>query len=785
MNSDQEQANSDEEFRKRNNLLEAILNFSPDLYYVYDLVEQKNLYSNDGVQKMLGYSPKEILEFGSQLISQLMHPEDYKIYIKETIRRYEVAKDNERIVTQYRMKHSDGEWRWLESTESIYARNSNGSPSKIVGIMHDITERKQTETDYNDAMAMLQVALDCSPAGIAIAKASNGELQYVNDSALRIRGKSKKEIVNGIGIDQYVESWKILHLDGTPYKDDEVPLARAIMYGETCNKQFIVQRPNCEDRIVWAHAAPVRNESGEIIAGIVVFPDITEMKNAELALEAEKERLAVTLRSIGDGVITTDTDGNILMLNKAAEKLTGWSTHEASGRPLPDVLKIINERTRETCDNPASKVLATNGIVEMDNHTCLITKDGREIIIADRGAPIRDKDGHVIGVVLVIRDMTEELKLNESMQRAQKLESLGVLAGGIAHDFNNLLGGIFGHLDLAHGKVDDEKVSHHLGSAIDSIDRARGLTQQLLTFAKGGEPIRSVSPLFPSIQRTVNFALSGSNISCSFETTSDLYLCNFDKNQIGQVIENLVINAVQSMPDGGSLKVNAKNQSFKDGEHATLSAGDYVQISIIDHGAGIPIDLLSRIFDPFYTTKSGGHGLGLTSSYSIVNRHEGCIDVESKPGIGSTFHVYLPATAESELPLAEGRALDSTGSGTILVMDDERVMREVIGEMLEDLGFSVVLTKSGEEALAWIEDEANRHHALVGMIFDLTIPGGMGGKEAIVKIRESGVEVPVFVASGYAGDPIMSNPKNYGFSASISKPFQISELAKMLEDNIS
>ncbi|MDA3800139.1 MAG: PocR ligand-binding domain-containing protein [Kiritimatiellae bacterium] len=302
-------------------------------------------------------------------------------------------------------------------------------------------------------------------------------------------------------------------------------------------------------------------------------------KNTELALADEKERLAVTLRSIGDGVITTDMQGNVIMLNKAAENLTGWKSDEAAGHPLPDVFNIINEITRKKCENPVEQVLATSGTIKLANHTCLISKNGREIIIADSGAPIRDAEGKIIGVVLVFRDMTEKQKLDESIQKTQKLESLGILAGGIAHDFNNLLGGIFGYIELALQESTETNVSTYLAESLSNVERARALTQQLLTFAKGGAPIKKLETLFPFVDETVQFALSGTSVSSISDVQEGLWLCEFDKNQIAQVIDNISINAQQAMPNGGTIEVSAKNVIFEEHSHPSLAAGKYIKLS--------------------------------------------------------------------------------------------------------------------------------------------------------------------------------------------------------------
>jgi PAS domain S-box-containing protein len=372
--------------------------------------------------------------------------------------------------------------------------------------------------------------------------------------------------------------------------------------------------------------------------------DITDRKRVANAMTAESERLSVTLRSINDGVITTDIQGNITIMNKIAEELSGWTQQEALGKLIFPVFNIINENTRKPQENIVNKVLATGETIELAGHAVIISKTGTESLIEASVSPMKDKQNSIIGAVLVFRDITEKQKLLEVSQRNQKLEALGVLAGGIAHDFNNLMGGIFGFIDLAILITKDEKINHYLSKAMSTIDRAKDLTRQLLTFAKGGVPLQMVTPLFPFIQETAQFALSGSNVSSQYDIAKDLWPCIIDKNQIGQVIDNIIINAQQAMPMGGTVEVMARNISIEVEEHPTLLKGNYVRVSIKDYGIGISKKIQPRIFDPFFTTKPKGHGLGLAICYSIINSHGGAIDFESVPDVGSTFHIYLPAS---------------------------------------------------------------------------------------------------------------------------------------------
>lgn len=505
-----------------------------------------------------------------------------------------------------------------------------------------------------------------------------------------------------------------------------------------------------------------------------VYSDLRKIKNAEEALVSEKEKLLVTLKSIGDGVITTDCQGYVVLMNSVAEQLTGWSQPEASGRPLSEVFHIVNEMSGRSCESPVDKVLSSGTVQELENHTMLISKCGLRKIIADSGAPIKDSQGNIIGVVLVFRDMTEKHKLMEAAQQSQKLQSLGTLAGGIAHDFNNLLTGIFGYIGFARDESTEEHIRKMLADAAGTIDRARSLTTQLLTFAKGGAPVRKLQPLSPFIEDAVRFALSGSIVKPEFHIANDLKKVEFDRNQMSQALENIVLNAIQSMPEGGKIQITAGN----------VENEDKVRISIKDHGTGIPGKVLKNIFDPFFTTKPDGHGLGLAMCYSIISRHDGSIEVESEEGEGSTFHIILPsASFESSRKVHPGNMAVSEGNNAarILVLDDELIVTEIISKIVSRLGYTAVCVHDGESAVNTFIKEKDSGRPFKALIFDLTVPGIMNGKEAIEKIREIDKTVPAFLSTGYAEDPIVADPQAHGFTDSIGKPFDVRELSEKLQ----
>ncbi len=512
--------------------------------------------------------------------------------------------------------------------------------------------------------------------------------------------------------------------------------------------------------------------------------EVVERRRIEAALADEKERLAVTLRSIGDAVVATDPAGCVILFNPVAEKLSGTDFADAIGRPLSEILHFKRETTGEPCEDPVAQILLRRGPVALSENTTLASRDGTQRLIASSGAPIRDRGGSVIGVVLVFRDVTEKHRTTQELLRASKLESVGLLAGGIAHDFNNILTVILGNISMARAFAPaDNPLTTTLAAAEKAAIRATDLTRQLLTFSKGGAPVKKTASLGEIINETVSFVLHGSNVSSQIVLPVDLWPVDVDVGQISQVINNLAINACHAMPEGGRLHIRANNVTFDSQSGGALKAGRYVCISVQDHGTGIPPENLPRIFDPYFTTKKHGSGLGLASSYSIIRKHDGEIRVESELGRGTVFHIYLPA--------AEGTVRNATepviappmsGRGRILVMDDEEPIRQLITRMLQPLGYRITATPDGTDALREYEEARAKGNPFSAVILDLTVPGGMGGKETMQRLLVLDPDVRAIVSSGYSEDPVMARYREFGFCGVVAKPYRLQELSMALRE---
>jgi PAS domain S-box-containing protein len=513
-----------------------------------------------------------------------------------------------------------------------------------------------------------------------------------------------------------------------------------------------------------------------------MLKEIGERKRAEADLEAQKDRLAITLRSIADGVIATDAAGRIVLMNRVAEMLTGWSQDDATKRSLHEVFRLMEEGTGQPQHQLVERIVTAGEQIPIRDNMVLLAKDGTERMVSGSGAPIYDRANTVSGTVIAFRDMTERKRIDEERMKTQKLESIALLAGGIAHDYNNLLTAIMGNLSLAQMAVSEtpEEIPSLLNEVENASLRAKDLTHQLLTFAKGGAPIRQTAALPDMLRDSAQFVLRGSATTCEFRMVENTWPAEVDLGQISQVIQNLVINADQAMPTGGKVVISTDNISVETPQPTnagqTIRPGRYVRIAITDNGPGIPADIMGKIFDPYFTTKEKGSGLGLTTSYAIIKKHEGYLVLESKVGKGTTFFIYLPAVDEPvEQQSGKPQPLILRGNGKILVMDDEESVRTTVKRMLESVGYKVNTARNGEEAIR-MYDEARHAQPFDAVMLDLTVPGGMGGKETIRQLSSKHPSIKAIVSSGYVNDPVMQRFRKHGFVGVVTKPYTLGDL---------
>ncbi|MDL1981229.1 MAG: PAS domain S-box protein [Deltaproteobacteria bacterium] len=507
---------------------------------------------------------------------------------------------------------------------------------------------------------------------------------------------------------------------------------------------------------------------------------ITERKLAEEELRKSKEQFQVLVESSSDWIWEVDRNGVYTYVSPKVKDILGYKPEEVVGKTPFDLMPP--EEAKRIAATFKRLIGRREPIVAMENVN--LHKDGRRVVLETSGVPVLDAAGNVHGYRGVDRDITLRKKTEEALQRVQRIESIGMLAGGIAHDFNNILMGLFGNISIAKIKLSkDHPAFKSLERAEQSMDSAIYLTSQLRTFAKGGEPVKEDVSLGELVEEVSRFNLSGSNVMPVFEQAEDLWMSEVDKGQVQQVFSNLTINANQAMPDGGHLYITLENANIPENAVSGLNQGRYIKVTVRDEGIGIDQKNLNRIFDPYFSTKQIGSGLGLATVYSIVNKHGGHISADSELSKGTTFTLYLPASESRRLPETKQPATERSTieqPARLLVMDDEEIVRDVVTEMLKESGFSVETAPDGKQAIEMYKQSLDAGEPFDVVIMDLTIPGGIGGKEAIKDILEIDPEARAIVSSGYADDPVMANYAECGFKGIAAKPYTMSELLEVL-----
>jgi PAS domain S-box-containing protein len=523
----------------------------------------------------------------------------------------------------------------------------------------------------------------------------------------------------------------------------------------------------------------VRDPS-ELIQELIIHQEELNIQNEELRrvqieLEDSRQKYFQWYEMAPVGYLTLNTDLVIKEANLTASSLLGTERNKIINKGIS---AFFSPNGQELLYLHYRRVASTKG-----NQKHLLTlrgKDDQEHLIQLESSLI--KDGPDQGFRSILTDVTEGRRLEMEMARNEKLESLGVLAGGIAHDFNNMLASMVSNIEIAMIELPEQgDPRRRLTESVRSALRAQHLTKQLLTFSKGGHPVKETLDLTYLIDSSVEFSLAGSKVKADFDIDRQLNLVSADPIQMEQVINNLVVNAVQAMPQGGRLSVKARNITSFDDQEGRLERGPYVQIDITDEGTGIPEEVLNKIFEPFFTTKKTGTGLGLSTVRSIVRNHGGIVLVRSKLGKGTTFSIILPAQENAKpAPVPIAPKIEVHQSGRILVMDDEEAILEVVPLLLGHLGYESKCVRTGEEAIAAYREGISVDRPFHAVIMDLTVKGGMGGKEAVQDLLSLDPDAKVIVSSGYSNDSIMSNPQEWGFQEVLQKPFTIQDLSEKL-----
>lgn len=655
------------------------------------------------------------------------------------------------------------------SASGFYSKDIQETDKKFIGtigVIRDITERKRSVEALRRSEEKLKGMLDAISDYICMMD-KNLNIIWANETFKKTFGNnviSKK-------------CYEVFHKSKKPCKTPLCPAKKAFKDGKVHESEHVFRVQNIDGDELYIQSTSnvsLRENDGKPAAVVYIARDVTEIRKAEEAKRESQEFAGNIIDSSVDMIIATDKNRKIIEFNRAAEETFGYKNIEIKGADI-QVLYADVEKGKELYDEVLRK-----GHIRQEMF--YKRKNGVVFPVMLSSSVLLNTKGDLVGVMEISRDITELKKMEKELLKAHKLESIGVFAGGIAHDFNNILTAILGNVSLAMFTDDAQEVKIRLRETENAAIRAKDLTQQLLTFSKGGAPIKKTASIIELIRDSANFASRGSDVKCEFEISNDLYPVDVDEGQMSQVINNLVINAIQAMPGSGRIWIIGENIDLDENKLPPLKKGRYIKITVKDRGIGIQEEFLSRIFEPYFTTKQKGNGLGLATSYSIIKNHGGLINVESTFRVGTTFHIYLPVSSNiAEKKQHKGKQL-LFGEGRILIMDDDDAIRLILGKMLNQLGYEVEYAKDGSEAIMYYKKSLKSGKPFDAVIMDLTIPGGMGGKVCIRELLSIDSGARVIVSSGYSNDPVIGNYRQIGFCGYVAKPYRLEDLSKVIND---
>lgn len=655
--------------------------------------------------------------------------------------------------------------------------------STVHDLQAEIKKLRSEMAVLNESNESLGHLLFMVPDGLMMIS-KEGRILYVNKALEEIVGYPSREI---LGKHLSDPRWDFKCVNGEAGVRDSVfqsilQTKRALV-DEVCHLDF----PEGRQGVFMVNATVHHDARGNMAGIAAIIRDCTELSRVRAENQEIKtvyERLA---QYADEAIFRMEVPtGRITYINDAAEKIFGYSLQDYQSDAGIQAKVIHNSHFQAWVDavqtTDKDKNVLKNIIVSCK------ARAGQAVIMEFTVIAVRNDDGRLMCFECIGRDITVRRFMEAELAKAQKLESIGLLAGGIAHDFNNIMTAVFGSLALAKMEATpSSSVYARLVGAEEQCMKAKALTRRLLNYSQGGSPQRKTASIANVIRDAVDFALSGKNVECRFILPDNLWSAQIDETQMHQVVHSLVSNACEAMPQGGTIEIGAQNMDLSDNRMQTLKAGRYVKWYVRDHGVGMSQEHLRRIFDPYFTTKPmnsvKGMGLGLAICYSIVKSHEGMIAVESTPGVGSVFTVYMPASSDEneEQKPATTVKKPATPKAKVLLIDDEQVLLDVTGSMLKHLGYDVATAKSHSQAMEQYQQAKETGNPFSLIIMDLTMRGDEGGEIAIRRWKENHPEVKAVISSGYMKDPVIEEYWKYGFIGAMIKPYSLADLKSSLE----
>ena len=730
--------------------------------------EGRYLQVNDVYARLLGYTSKELI---GKSWRPTVHPDDYA----RAVEAFDVMKATGKGEFEARAMRKDGSC-FYKHVVMVRGLTKVDVPDSYHCFMRDITTQKQTEDELDKQRQFLRQVIDTIPNFVFV-KDRAGRFLLANLAVGKAYGTTVEELLGKSDSD----------FNDNP-KEVEFFRQKDLMVLDSSQDVFIPEEiiTDASGKTRWLQTMkrPLIGRDGIAYAVLGVSTDITSWKHAQEALKVSEERLRLALEASREGVWDWDiSTGTVLFSSRWRESL---------GFSLEDVESTM--AFWEQLAHPDDRVPMSNALAaHLEGHTSMYeyesrlrTKSGMYRWNLRRGKIVaRDHTGRPRRMVGVDLDITDRKRAEMAYLQDRKLESVGMLAGGIAQDFNNYLMTILGSITLAqHALKPETQANSHLSIAESACEDAKSLSERLLTFSKGGSPVRETVLVENLINKSVGYALGGSYVRYIVSLSRDLLPVHVDEGQICQALNNILQNAAQAMPNGGLITIQAENLVMDRNLSpvgTTLQSCQYVKLSVNDQGGGMESSMMEKIFDPYFTTKSQSVGLGLTTTFAILKNHGGDITVESQVNSGSTFFLYLPASDETALTKSLGTKEGVvTGQGRVLIMDDERSIREVLADMCRQIGYSVEVTQDGEDAIERVCQYQSHEQRIDIAILDLSIPGKMGGKDAVAKLRNIDSRIKMVVSSGYSDDEVISDPSRFGFDGVITKPYTLAKLSQVL-----